>query len=430
MELVRRLTTRRVAARAACVAVCAFGLAMVAMAVGSDAIDLQVYRAGGRAVLDGAPLYEGPLWGGMPFVYTPFAAAGFAPLAWLSPAGATAAVAVGNAALLVYAAVQCWRASVAVGPRRVLVLALLTSSVLLATEAIHANLFVGQVNLLLLVLILRDVLKPDAKWSRGIALGLAAGIKLTPLIFVVYLLLARRFKAALVAIATFLITVAAGFLALPEDSSTFWLQGTFGESSRFYRDVFSTHNQTLRGLLMRAGVAVDDVGPLWIAAAVVIAGVTLSIAVRAGRRGEQLLAATLCGMCGSAVSPWAWGHHWVWLLPLSVFLVSLVLQPGGLSGHLEWLAPAALLPLTFPWVRALADPPDGSGEAVLQSGPAAFFLSNLYVLIFGVTVIASVVHLRRAPVEPDGSTVPEGLGLDVSDFETSGRSEAVVAGRL
>src|SRR4249920_3356334 len=69
-------------------------LVVVAAVIGalhSDFADLFVYRYGGRAVLDGLPLYEtdDPVTG-YPFTYPPFAAVTMVPLAllpmWLSAA--------------------------------------------------------------------------------------------------------------------------------------------------------------------------------------------------------------------------------------------------------------------------------------------------------------------------------------------------------
>jgi alpha-1,2-mannosyltransferase len=126
-----------------------------------------------------------------------------------------------------------------------------TASLLLCSEAVHAAVYVGQVNLVLLALILGDLLRDDEHRSKGIGLGIAAGIKLTPLIFVLHLVATRRFRAAGVATATFLATVAAGFLILPRDSVRYWLAGTFADARRIYPNVASTHNQSLRGMLLR-----------------------------------------------------------------------------------------------------------------------------------------------------------------------------------
>ncbi|OLF14669.1 glycosyltransferase family protein [Actinophytocola xanthii] len=121
---------------------------------------------------------------------------------------------------------------------------------------------------------------------------------------------------------------------------------------------------------------------------------TIVVATRASRRGEELLALTLCGLCAAAVSPWAWGHHWVWLLPLGAFLVTLALGSTARPRCPVWILPAALVPLTVPPVLALAVPPPNHQPA-LDTGPVAFVLGNVYVVVFAATLLASVVHLSR-----------------------------------
>lgn len=391
------VTVPKAALVTVCAAACAFGLVVVVLAMRATAIDLEVYRAGGQAVLDQAPLYKGPVSGGLNFVYPPFAALVFVPLAPLTQSVATILVVLVNTAMVLYAAALCWRSVSGALGQRLLLLSIVTASLLLATDAVHVTFSVGQINLVLLVLVLGDLLRADGTRSKGVGLGIAAGLKLTPLIFVVYLLVTRQFRAALVSMSTFLTTVALGFLVLPSDSATFWFSGTFGEVSRIVPDLRTTHNHSLRGLLFRTGAEVATVNLLWITVVVVAAAVTLMVACWAYRRGEELLALTLCGLGATALSPWSWSHHWVWLLPLAVFLASLLLAGGRVAEHPEWLLPAVLLPLTFPPIVALADPPDAAlSPPTLTSGPVAFVLANIYVLIFFSTLGASMVHLYRS----------------------------------
>ncbi|WP_209313728.1 glycosyltransferase 87 family protein [Blastococcus sp. TF02A_35] len=383
---------------------CLFGLAVVVQSTGAETIDLAVYRAGGQLALDGGALYDGPVFrGDMLFTYTPFAALLFTPLAMLTPAAATVAVALLNAALLVWCALRCWQATpLRVGRGQRLLLAGGTAGVLLATEAVHATLFLGQVNLLLMALVLWDLLGRESRRTVGIGIGIAAGIKLTPFLLVGYLLVTRRLRAAVTSVVAFAGTVLVGLVLLPGPSVTFWLGGTFADPTRVYADVTSTHNQSLRGLLLRSGLSQPVAQLLWMAAAAAVVAVTFLLAARAYRAGERVLAVALCGMCGATVSPWTWGHHWVWLVPLAVFLGGVLLRPRWARRDLVWLAPTALLPLTFPWVLALADPPDASGAPpVLDAGPAALVVGNLYVLVFLTTLAATAWHLRaRAEVVP------------------------------
>src|SRR5439155_13505639 len=112
-------------------------------------------------------------------------------------------------------------------------------------EPVDMTLHFGQINLLLLALVLADLALPR-RW-QGIGVGLAAAIKLTPLIFIGYLLLTRRLRAALVATGTFAATVALGFALLPGGSVAFW-GGRFAQPGDGPERLV---NQSLNGLILR-----------------------------------------------------------------------------------------------------------------------------------------------------------------------------------
>src|SRR6202044_3136848 len=103
------------------------------------------------------------------------------------------------------------------------------SALALLTEPVQQTLSLGQVNLLLMALITADLLTGAAlvpgartRWWHGIGIGIAAGVKLTPLIFIPYLLLIRRYRQAAVAAVTFAVTIALGYAILPRDSGDYW----------------------------------------------------------------------------------------------------------------------------------------------------------------------------------------------------------------
>jgi alpha-1,2-mannosyltransferase len=272
-------------------------------------IDLQVYRAGGAHVLAGQPLYAGGVLLDLPFVYPPFAAVLFAPLALL-PLGLlkllwTAA----GVALLAYVVHRCV-------PRAGLPAVVLLAVVATALDPVRTTLYLGQINIVLLALVVGDLLgRPGSRW-RGVGVGLAAAVKLTPLVFVGYLLVTRRWRAAATALTTFVAAGVLGFLAAPADSAAFWFDGTFASADRI-SDVAGPSNHSLNGMLGRLGAE----GPLpWLAGAVVLGAVTVVLAVRAHRAGQEVLAVTLCGLASAALSPFAWSHHYVWVVPLAVLL--------------------------------------------------------------------------------------------------------------
>src|SRR5207302_756231 len=153
--------------------------------------------------------------------------------------------------------------------------------------------------LLLMLLIVADLLTGGAeapagrtRWWHGIGIGLAAGVKLTPLIFIPYLLLIRRYRQAATAAAVFAGTVALGYLVLPRDSGTYWAGGLFARANRI---VFlgTRGNQSLRGVLTRLAGSVTSGTTPWIAAVVlvVVAGlIAAAVLYRAGQPVPAMLA--------------------------------------------------------------------------------------------------------------------------------------------
>jgi hypothetical protein len=183
--------------------------------------DVRVYWWGGQQAARGGALYApGARYS---LTYPPFAAALFT-LAAPAPEGGLAAVitVVSIGALAVLAALSLGAAGVRRRPDTVFAVTALA----LLTCPVAYTLHLGEVNLILAALAGTDLLRRhDGYWWQGIGTGLAAGIKLTPLIFVAYLLVTRRARAAATAAGTFAATVAIGFALLPSPSRVFWLDG-------------------------------------------------------------------------------------------------------------------------------------------------------------------------------------------------------------
>ena len=182
-------------------------------------IDLQVYRAGGEHLLTGTPLYDGGVLLDLPFVYPPFAAIAFVPLTVLPLPVLKFGWTVVGVGLVVFVV---RRSTALIGVRAGPAVTTLLVVVLLALDPIRTTFYLGQINVVLLAVVLADVTGRPARW-RGIGVGLAAAVKLTPLVFVVYLLLTGRIRAAVTAMATFAAAVGLGFLVAPEESVRYWL---------------------------------------------------------------------------------------------------------------------------------------------------------------------------------------------------------------
>ena len=338
--------------------------------------DLTAYQVGGQRVLGGVPLYDSPLMGAtrgvFEFVYPPFAALLFAPLAAVHGAAFVAVAVLVGVGLLVGVV---WLSLAGLGrgpgergpgergpgeplgpgervgarmwgvldarPARVrLVLALGLAGPLLWCEPVLETVAFGQVNLLVAGLVLAEAVRPDSARTKGALIGVAAGIKLTPLFFVLYLLLTRRFRAAGVAVGAFLGTVLVGAVALPADSRVYWA-GAFADPTRVGVPEHPG-NQSLRGLAARwLGNSPGD-QLLWLISALAVAALGLWVAVRLCRRGEELAATVVGGLTCTAVSPFSWVHHWVWFAPLLILLLDRALRQGTLAAWLAFGGVAAI----------------------------------------------------------------------------------------
>jgi alpha-1,2-mannosyltransferase len=173
------------------------------------------------------------------------------------------------------------------------------------------TLFFGQINLVLLALVVGDLALPDHIKGKGIGIGLAAGIKLTPLIFIPYLLFTRRVKAAAVSALTFAVTVGLGFALLPNASAVYW----GGKIARPGSKAFHLPNQSLNGVILRLTEVGPDAHTYWLVAAVVVGIAGLVTSILATRRGCELLGLLVCVATGLLVSPISWSHHYVYVVP-------------------------------------------------------------------------------------------------------------------
>jgi alpha-1,2-mannosyltransferase len=286
-------------------------LGAIAGAITGAFPDLEVYRHGGRSVLEHASPYvhDDPIYG-YPFTYPPFAALLFTPLALL-PGWLATAIWTGASAGCLAATIAIVRQ--ALGRPRSATFMAVACAVAVALEPIWQNYVFGQINLILMLAILVDVIRPDRRLT-GIALGIAAGIKLTPLVFVVLLVLLGRRAAATRAVITFVGTVLVGLVAVP-GASAYW-SGRLVDPTRVGPPSLA-HNQSVSGVLTR----LLDEPPstlLWMVVAGPVAIATVLVAAAWWRRADRILAAGLAALAMLLASPVSWSHHWVWAAPIAL----------------------------------------------------------------------------------------------------------------
>ncbi|MFF7952897.1 glycosyltransferase 87 family protein [Streptomyces griseorubiginosus] len=276
-----------------------------------DWFDLRVYHGAVDSWLHhGGRLYDyrvpGTPYG---FTYPPFAAVAMVPMALL---GLRAAIAVGlllNLAALVLVVRlltgRAWRRLGWYG-------CTLGACALALFEPLRDTLSFGQVNLLLLALVLVDarLLATGRGRLAGVGIGLAAAVKLTPALFIGLLLVTRRWRAA--AVATVVALAATGFAALvAPDASRFYWTDAMWDTTRVGRLDYVS-NQSLQGILARLG---ETDRALWAVAVLLTLCVWAVRARRAAAAQDWTAAFALTGLTACLVSPITWVHHLVWLLP-------------------------------------------------------------------------------------------------------------------
>ena len=353
----RRLLAWGTVVFAASVAVYLIGWAAGWLYATPQPLDLQIYVDGGLIVRHVAPLYDAhlaaPLYDwtsirGMNFTYTPFAAVAFAVVSlipWSALPALTVAVSV--AAL----AGSLWLVLHALGyrGRACAGAALLTTGLLIWTEPVQRTLLLGQVNLVLMLAILADLCLPDqvaGRWWKGAGIGIAAGIKLVPLVFIPYLLLTRRFREAAVATGVFCATVGLGFAVIPRDSDQWWLHGLFLQGSRT-GFIGVMQNQSLRGIITRLAGSVAAGEPIWLILAAVVGAAGIAAAVLLHRAGQPVPGILTCALTGLLISPISWDHHWVWIAPGLVAIGHYALRAWRAGQRRAALALAGLAVVTW-----------------------------------------------------------------------------------
>ncbi len=365
-------------------------------------VDTDVYARGGQAIVGREDLYAVEVHG-LLFTYSPFAAVLFAPLAGF-PAEVNRAL-FGVLSLAAYAwvlAVVARRLSL---PRTSVVLLGLGG---LALEPFVRGMLLGQVNLMLMAVVLTDVLVLRGG-RRGYLVGLAAGVKLVPGIFVLYFVLRRDWRAVRHSAIGFVLSVVVGALVAPQATWQYWSGGflgmrKFGESS-----VFAADNQSLSAFLMRLTHATDL--PLALSVVGCVVGVVLGAAAAWSqlRRGQDVAAVLCLAIGGLLGSPVSWSHHWMWVV---VALMVLASRRHWVS---VWLAGALFSVAPF-WLMPVGD------FRELGLSPAEQVLGGCYVLA-GILLLG---RLHRA-----GAPVSRASGPDVVDGALpggGGRHRTIIMG--
>ncbi|MCV7281497.1 DUF2029 domain-containing protein [Mycolicibacterium flavescens] len=297
-------------------------------------IDVDVYRMGGQAWLDGRPLYaDGAMFstrGGLdlPFTYPPLAAVAFSPFALLSLEAASAAITATTLVLLIVAVtivltrLDVWPATAVTREpawlRRAWLAAAIVAPAVLYLEPIRSNFDFGQINVVLMTLVIADCVPRRTPWPRGMLLGVAIALKLTPAVFLLYFVLRRDVRAVVVTAISAVVATAVGAAFAWRDSLEYWTE-TVRNTDRIGTATLNT-NQNIAGALARLGLGEGPRFVLWVVACFAVLAVTVWAVRRVLRADEPVLALICVAMFGLVVSPVSWSHHWVWAVPALVVI--------------------------------------------------------------------------------------------------------------
>jgi len=269
---------------------------------------------------------------------------------------------IGVAALFALLAVALRAARPGLGRQQVLMWSLVLMGPAYWIEPVRLTLNFGQVNIVLGAMVLGDLtclLRVGGRTlPRGVLVGIAASVKLVPLIFVPYLFLTRQTRAAWVSLGTFAACSLVTAVTDPRVSWSYWTKYAF--DAKRVGGVFYISNQSLRAVADRVDHRVVSTGLITVAsAAVAVAGVLL--ATWSYRKSSSYLGILVCATTGLLASPITWAHHMVWAVPILIWLVWAPDRPRG--GRLWAAAGAALF-----WWAPIWRVPHGANQELQEHG--------------------------------------------------------------
>lgn len=375
-------------------------------------VDLEVYRAAGQSLLQGRSLYDyvTDVPNLLPFTYPPFAAVVAVPLAMVPFGVAQGAWVVVQVALMVLVTAISARPLLArCGDAAPVALAALTTAGCW-TLPVDDGLYFGQVGVALTALCLVDVTR-RGRWVPGSLVGAAAAIKLTPALFAVFYVLAGRLREARGAVVSAVVLTVGTALVVPHATFVYWGQAFF-DSSRIGSTSIA-YNGSIIGAAARLGPSGTGGHLLWGVIGTAVTAYGLWLAAKLSRAGEQVLAVAVVGLLTVLVSPIAWLHHMVWVVPAMLGLVGdgrARLRTA--AGVAVWLLYCA--PLELPW-RAGRWMYAGAAPLPLERLAQSSFSAGAVLIFVAVHVLVLRGGTRPAP-DRDGQAAPvdeaeQGLAL-------------------
>ncbi|PJK18635.1 mannosyltransferase [Mycolicibacterium goodii] len=321
---------------------------------GANFVDLHVY-VGGADALDGPGALYDYVYADqtpdfpLPFTYPPFAAIVFYPL-HLLPFGVVAFLwQIGIIAAL-YGVVRVSQRLMGLQAQRRV--AMLWTAVGIWTEPLRSTFDYGQVNVVLVLAVLCAV-SSTRWWLSGLLVGLAAGVKLTPAVAGLYFVGARRWGAVVFSVVVFFATVGVSWVVVGGQARRYFTE-LLGDADRV-GPIGTSFNQSWRGGISRILGHDAGFGPL-VLVGIAVTAVLALLAWRAiDGAADRLGGILVVSLFGLVLSPISWTHHWVWLIPLMMWLLHgpLSARRGARVLGRVWLA---LTLVGVPWLLSFAQP--------------------------------------------------------------------------
>lgn len=349
-------------------------------------VDLDVYLQAARVLLAGGNFYDLP--GPLQFLYPPFAALLAVPLAFvpvsLVQIGWSAAGALMVVAIMHRFGLSGWALSLA------------SAAVVYVVEPVNLTLAFGQLGILLVALVVLDLAPgPRALPGRrllpeGVLTGVAAAIKLTPAIFVVYLFAVGKWRAAVAAIISAAACTLLAVVLLPGPSWDFWTRLAGGDTGLGGSLIYFT-NQSVYADVIRAFRLAPPGAAIGLLLCAVVAALGVWAAALWHRLGHVRFAVSLCGIAGLLASPVSWLHHFVWVVPLALCLVEL--RRDRFRAAPTWFLILGWLFVGWVIVSPYRVLPNGADLELLWT-PEQHVLASISAVL-GIALLVSAVALAR-----------------------------------
>lgn len=360
-------------------------------------IDLEVYRFGVQAWWGGRDIYGAlpPTSAGivLPYIYPPFSALVLVPftvMPWAVAVRATFALSVVALAITLYVvARRFWPDG---GRRGALTVSAVALPLAMVLEPVRETLGFGQINLWLMALVTVDCLTRKPWWPRGLLVGLAAAIKITPVAFVLFFLLRKDFRSVRNAAIGGGAATAVGFVVAPQESVKYWFGGLAGASG-ISGAPYAT-NQTITAALARLGFSDSWQLGLRVVLTLAVLGAAVVIMVRV----DPPLALMVNAAAALVVSPTSWSHHWVWIAPTMLVLTGYAMR----ADKGRWTAVVAVTAAVF--VTAPHQMLPRGADRRFDWAVWQHFVGNAFLLVTLAALFAGAWSLGRRPAWHDPHT--------------------------